>query len=781
MQQKRRGDPALFWFAKYRALGYNKEDIVEVCRRGRSMENTTQPQLQKLEGVVEHMIYENAETGYAVFEVNAGDQDIVVAGNVGSVDNGMNVTVYGHMINHPSYGEQFRAESCEASLPQDTAGLLSYLSSGVLPYIGPSTAKKIVKTFGEDTLTVIAETPQKLCEIKGITAEKAAIISNEFRRLYGVREVIAWFTRFGLSPQSAVTAYRAFGPHTVEALTQNPYLLCGEPLQLKFAQVDGIAAALQFESGNRLRVAAGLLYALRHNAGNGHTCLPRAKLLESTAKFLRVEPEEIEAGLQELLRSEELRSRTFDETEYIYLPDLLSAEEDIAARLGELSTFPTEPPATLESDIRALEIAQGFAYAPLQREAIRTALSSRVMVLTGGPGTGKTTTVNAILSLYEALYDRVALCAPTGRAAKRLSELTHHTASTIHRLLEVDYSTGAVRFIHNEKNLLKYDVIILDEMSMVDVKLFQALLAAARYHCRIIMVGDADQLPSVGPGNILGEILRTQVVPTVRLTEIFRQAQQSLIVQNAHRIVQGQMPQKGAASDDFFMIESAGLACQRLVCDLVSTRLPKAYGFDAVRDIQVLCPTKVGPTGSVELNRRLQEILNPPAPNKPQLGGENGSKILRLGDKVMQVKNDYDITFERAGAEAGVGAYNGDMGVITAIDRDARSVTVMMDDRKYVYSADQLSELEPAYAVTVHKSQGSEFPAVIVPVADVPARLCYRNLLYTGVTRARKLCVLAGSGRTIQTMVRNVRQNMRYSGLRYLLTDAATPTARRAQ
>ena len=781
MQQKRRGDPALFWFAKYRALGYNKEDIVEVCRRGRSMENTTQPQLQKLEGVVEHMIYENAETGYAVFEVNAGDQDIVVAGNVGSVDNGMNVTVYGHMVNHPSYGEQFRAESCEASLPQDTAGLLSYLSSGVLPYIGPSTAKKIVKTFGEDTLTVIAETPQKLCEIKGITAEKAAIISNEFRRLYGVREVIAWFTRFGLSPQSAVTAYRAFGPHTVEALTQNPYLLCGEPLQLKFAQVDGIAAALQFESGNRLRVAAGLLYALRHNAGNGHTCLPRAKLLESTAKFLRVEPEEIEAGLQELLQSEELRSRTFDETEYIYLPDLLSAEEDIAARLGELSTFPTEPPATLESDIRALEIAQGFAYAPLQREAIRTALSSRVMVLTGGPGTGKTTTVNAILSLYEALYDRVALCAPTGRAAKRLSELTHHTASTIHRLLEVDYSTGAVRFIHNEKNLLKYDVIILDEMSMVDVKLFQALLAAARYHCRIIMVGDADQLPSVGPGNILGEILRTQVVPTVRLTEIFRQAQQSLIVQNAHRIVQGQMPQKGAASDDFFMIESAGLACQRLVCDLVSTRLPKAYGFDAVRDIQVLCPTKVGPTGSVELNRRLQEILNPPAPTKPQLGGENGSKILRLGDKVMQVKNDYDITFERAGAEAGVGAYNGDMGVITAIDRDARSVTVMMDDRKYVYSADQLSELEPAYAVTVHKSQGSEFPAVIVPVADVPARLCYRNLLYTGVTRARKLCVLAGSGRTIQTMVRNVRQNMRYSGLRYLLTDAARPTARRAQ
>ena len=743
----------------------------------RYVENQPQDRLMKLEGVVEHMIYENTETGYAVFEVDAGGTDVIVAGNVGSVDNGMSVTVYGRMVNHPSYGEQFKAETCEASLPQDTTALLSYLSSGVLPYIGPSTAKKIVSMFGEDTLNVISETPQSLCRIKGITPEKAAAISNEFRRMYGVREVVAWFTKYGLSAQQAVTAYRAFGPHTVEALTQNPYLLCGDPLQLKFAQVDGIAAALQCDSGSRLRVAAGLLYALRHNANNGHTCLPRAKLLDSTAKFLRVEPASIEAGLDELLSTEDLRTRTYQNIEYIYLPDLLSAEEDIAARLGQLSTFPTEPPKTLETDIRVLEMTQGFEYAPLQKEAIRLALSSRVMVLTGGPGTGKTTTVNAILSLYEALYDRVALCAPTGRAAKRLSELTHHSASTIHRLLEVDYTTGSVRFIHNEKNLLKYDVIILDEMSMVDVKLFQALLAAARYHCRIIMVGDADQLPSVGPGNILGEILRTGVVPTVRLTDIFRQAQQSLIVQNAHRIVEGQMPQKGGPKDDFFMIESTGLACQKLVCDLVSSRLPKAYGFDPVKDIQVLCPTKVGPTGSVELNRRLQEILNPPMRGKPQIGTEKNAKILRLGDKVMQIKNDYDITYERDGAEAGVGAYNGDLGIITAVDPDARAVTVMMDDRKYVYSADQLAELEPAYAVTVHKSQGSEFPAVILPVADVPARLCYRNLLYTGVTRARKLCVLTGTARTEEAMVRNVRQNMRYSGLRFLLADAAASTA----
>ena len=742
--------------------------------------STTQTaEMLKLEGVVEHVIYENPDTGYAVFEVDAGGTDIVVAGNVGSVDNGMSITAYGYMVNHPSYGEQFRAETCEASLPQDTAALLSYLSSGVLPYIGPSTAKKIVAKFGAHTLNVISETPDKLCELKGITPQKAAAISNEFRRMYGVREVVAWMAKFGLSAQMAVTAYRAFGPATVEALKKNPYMLCGEPLNLKFSQVDGIAAQLQVGQGSDLRIAAGLLYALRHNANNGHTCLPADKLIESTARFIRVEPDAVKAGLQSLLEHDEMRACTFDGTKYIYLPDLLSAEQDIAARLGELATFPTESPKTLESDIRVLELTQGFEYAPLQREAIRLALSSRVMVLTGGPGTGKTTTVKAILNLYEGIYDRVALCAPTGRAAKRLTELTGHSASTIHRLLEVDYSTGSVRFIHNEKNLLPFDVIILDEMSMVDAKLFQALLAAARYHCRIIMVGDADQLPSVGPGSVLGEILQADVLPTVRLNEIFRQAQKSMIVQNAHRIVEGQMPIKGGRDDDFFMIESTGLACQGLICDLVSTRLPKSYGYDPVRDIQVLCPTKVGPTGSVELNRRLQAILNPPAPDKPQIIWEQSGRVLRCGDKVMQIKNDYDIPYERDGAEAGVGAYNGDMGIITAVDPESRAVTVQMDDRKYIYGADQLAELEPAYAVTVHKSQGSEFPAVIMPVADVPARLCYRNLLYTGVTRARRLSILAGTRHTVQAMVDNVRQNMRYSGLRYLLREAVTPAEKR--
>ena len=737
------------------------------------MDNPPQDQLLKLEGVVEHMIYENAETGYAVFEVDAGGTDVIVAGNVGSVDNGMSVTVYGRMVNHPSYGEQFKAETCEASLPQDTTALLSYLSSGVLPYIGPSTAKKIVAMFGEDTLNIISETPQSLCRIKGITPEKAAAISNEFRRMYGVREVVAWFTKYGLSAQQAVTAYRAFGPHTVEALTQNPYLLCGEPLQLKFAQVDGIAAALEFDSGSRLRVAAGLLYALRHNANNGHTCLPRAQLLETASNFIHQPPEKLARALDKCIETEELCVKMFDGVPYIYLPDLLAAEQDIAHRLAILARRGKNTARDLDRNLQVLELTQGFAYAPLQREAIRKAMTENCLVLTGGPGTGKTTTVNAILQLLENQAERVALCAPTGRAAKRLSELTGRKASTIHRLLEVDYTGGVVSFIHNDKNLLKCDVVILDEMSMVDVKLFQALVTALRYSCRIIMVGDADQLPSVGPGNLLGEIIRSGCVPTVCLNEIFRQAKRSLIVENAHHIICGEPLQKGGKTDDFFFLEADGDAAQKLVCDLVTTRLPRSYGFDPVRDIQVLCPTKLGPTGTQALNVELQNLLNPEQKGKPQL--QSAARVFRVGDKVMQVRNNYEIVWQRIGGEQGVGAYNGDIGIVESINTRERSMVVRMDDRRLVYPAENLNELEIAYAITVHKSQGSEFPAVILPVAQVPPRLCYRNLFYTGVTRARKLCIVAGRRDVANRMMSNVRQNLRYSGLCALLQAELPP------
>lgn len=722
---------------------------------------------QSLEGVVEYLIFENEDNGYVVFSVNTGSELVEAAGAVGEVHIGETVKLEGRFETHPTYGRQFKATSCASSVPQAVQDIKAYLSSGALPYIGPATAKKIVAMFGSDALDIIAEHPEQLTAIRGLNEEKANAIHQEFRRQFGAREVVTWLGKYGISAPRAMEVYRAYGPHTLQALTENPYLLCGEPLHLRFAQVDEMAAGLQLPQESRLRVWAALLYVLRHNAGNGHTCLPLARLVATTSVFIGVEQKKVQEELDVAVEDGELRRCDLAGSEYVYLPDLYSAEEDIAFRLADLTKYPAPQPKDLERNIDALERVQGFAYAPLQRQAIRQALTSNVLVLTGGPGTGKTTTVNAILALFEHQADRVALCAPTGRAAKRLAELTGRKASTIHRLLEVDYSQGTVRFIHNEKNLLKCDVVILDEMSMVDVKLFQSLLCALKHGCRIIMVGDADQLPSVGPGNILGEVIRSGVVPTVCLTEIFRQAAQSRIVSNAHRIVSGQVPENGGKTDDFFFIRSAGQACQQLVCELVAVRLPNTYHLDSVRDIQVLCPTKLGPSGTRQLNPRLQEMLNPPSAQKPEI--KNGDTVFRLGDKVMQVRNNYDIPFERDGGEAGVGAYNGDIGVVIAVDPAQRTLKVQMDDRKLLYTAEHLPELEIAYAVTVHKSQGSEFPAVIMPVSEVPEKLCYRNLLYTGLTRARRLCVMPGQPATVAAMVRNVRQNLRYSGLCELL------------
>lgn len=723
----------------------------------------------RLEGTVENLIFENQDTGYTVFELSGGGELIVVCGTVGELHIGETVVCTGTFETHPTYGRQFRAETCETDIPRDVEAIYAYLSSGSLPYIGVATAKKIMEKFGADALDIIANDPAQLTAIRGISADKAERISAEFRRMFGVRELIAYLAKFDISAPRAVEVFKSFGPHALDAVSQNPYLLCGEPLHILFAHADRIAAQMDLAADSSLRMGAALLYVLRHNAGNGHTCLPRRKLLQTTAAFIHQPEETLERELDARLAEGELCQCVFDEKEYVYLPDMLNAEAEIAWRLANLMKYPAPQPKNLERNIEFLQLSQGFAYAPLQREAICTALRENCLVLTGGPGTGKTTAVNAILALFENQGDRVALCAPTGRAAKRLSEVTRHKASTIHRLLEVDYSGGVVSFIHNEKNLLKCDVVILDEMSMVDVKLFQSLLAALRHSCRIIMVGDTDQLPSVGPGNILGETIRSGVVPTVCLTEIFRQAAQSLIVENAHRIVQGLPLKKGAKTDDFFFLEAGGDACQQLVCDLVCTRLPRSYGFDPIRDIQVLCPTKIGPSGTQALNVRLQQLLNPPERGKAQL--EAAGSVFRVGDKVMQVRNNYDIVWQRDGGEQGVGAYNGDIGIVTGINPHDRSMTVQMDDRRLIYSSEHLSELEIAYAVTIHKSQGSEFPAVILPAAEVPKKLCYRNLIYTGVTRARQLCIVAGRRATAEVMIANVRQNLRYSGLCSLLKE----------
>ena len=732
-----------------------------------------QQELEQLEGTVEDIIFENSDSGYTVFELSGGGTLTVVCGTVGELHPGQAVVCRGRYENHATYGRQFHAVECMTDMPKDLDAVYAFLASRSLPYVGPATAQKIIEKFGAESLDVIANQPARLTEIKGISADKADHIQQEFKRMFGMRELIAYLAQFEIGPRRAMEVFRTFGPGAAQAIAANPYLLCGEPLQLDFRHADSIAQYYQMEGDCPQRLEAALLRTLRHNAGNGHTCLPRERLVATASAFIHQPADKLTDALERCLAGGELDSRSLGGAEYIYLPDLLAAEEAIAARLAALAGQERQAALHLDRDIQTLELSQGFAYAPEQREAIRQAVTENCLVLTGGPGTGKTTTVKAILNLLESRAERVALCAPTGRAAKRLSELTGRKASTIHRLLEVDYSGGVVTFIHNEKNLLKCDVVILDEMSMVDVQLFQSLLAALRPACRIIMVGDADQLPSVGPGNILSEVIRSGAVPTVRLEHIFRQARRSLIVENAHNIVSGRPLQKGGREDDFFFLEADGEACQKLVCDLVAVRLPRSYGLDPVRDIQVLCPTKMGPCGTQALNPLLQDLLNPPARDKAQL--QSASRVFRVGDKVMQVRNNYEIIWRRDGGEQGVGAYNGDIGIVESIDTRSRSMVVHMDDRRLVYPAENLNELEPAYAITVHKSQGSEFAAVVLPAAGVPPRLCYRNLFYTGVTRARRLCVVAGRRDTVAAMMANVRQNLRYSGLAALLQQRLAP------
>ena len=732
-----------------------------------------QQELEQLEGTVEDIIFENSDSGYTVFELSGGGTLTVVCGTVGELHPGQAVVCRGRYENHATYGRQFHAVECMTDMPKERDAVYAFLASRSLPYVGPATAQKIIEKFGAASLDVIANQPARLTEIKGISADKADRIQQEFKRMFGMRELIAYLAQFEIGPRRAMEVFRTFGPGAAQAIAANPYLLCGEPLQLDFRHADSIAQYYQMEGDCPQRLEAALLRTLRHNAGNGHTCLPRERLVATASAFIHQPADKLTDALERCLAGGELDSRSLGGAEYIYLPDLLAAEEAIAARLAALAGRERQAALHLDRDIQTLELSQGFAYAPEQREAIRQAVTENCLVLTGGPGTGKTTTVKAILNLLESRAERVALCAPTGRAAKRLSELTGRKASTIHRLLEVDYSGGVVTFIHNEKNLLKCDVVILDEMSMVDVQLFQSLLAALRPTCRIIMVGDADQLPSVGPGNILSEVIRSGAVPTVRLEHIFRQARRSLIVENAHNIVSGRPLQKGGREDDFFFLEADGEACQKLVCDLVAVRLPRSYGLDPVRDIQVLCPTKMGPCGTQALNPLLQDLLNPPARDKAQL--QSASRVFRVGDKVMQVRNNYEIIWRRDGGEQGVGAYNGDIGIVESIDTRSRSMVVHMDDRRLVYPAENLNELEPAYAITVHKSQGSEFAAVVLPAAGVPPRLCYRNLFYTGVTRARRLCVVAGRRDTVAAMMANVRQNLRYSGLAALLQQRLTP------
>ena len=729
-------------------------------------------QLLEMTGSVEDIVFRNEKNGYTILELNNGQELVTVVGSLPWVSVGEVLHVMGKWTKHPTFGMQFKAEGFERFKPETTDALLKYLSSGAVKGIGPAMAAKIVDAFGENTLKVLEQEPERLTVIKGITKAKALKLSEEFRQSHGVRDAMEALCGYGLTPEEALRVWRVIGPSCVELIRENPYSICEEEAGVSFEKADAIAAALERPQDDAWRVRAGVEYVLRHNLNNGHTCIPADKLAAAAARMLGVPLELAQEAVEELAGDGTLVRRKLGGRDFLFLPRLFQAEVYAASRILTMLRFPAHPIPGAAGLIEAVERQTGMQYAQLQKDAIREALENGLLILTGGPGTGKTTTLKAIIRILKEKGEQVLLAAPTGRAAKRMSDLTGQEAKTIHRLLQVEWDENDRQtFARNEKNLLDCDALILDELSMVDILLFEAVLRALPLGCRLIMVGDCDQLPSVGPGNVLGDLIASGKVPVVQLTEIFRQSMESLIVTSAHRIVAGQMPELANHSSDFFFLpcpDPDDLA--NLIVDLCRRRLPASYGYSPMTDIQVLAPGRKGELGTIELNRRLQAALNPPEKGKKEITIHG--VLFREGDKVMQVKNDYHLGWTKLDGTTGEGVYNGDLGVLCEIDRKASTVTVQLEDRFVLYELEAASELELAYAMTVHKSQGSEFAAVVMPMYPGPSQLSYRNLLYTAVTRARSLLVLAGTRQALAAMVENDRKTRRYSGLcRFLLGE----------
>ena len=722
----------------------------------------------ELSGSVEDVIYKNADNGYTVINLGCDEGLIAVVGNLGDVNEGERLSLRGGWITSPKYGRQFKAAMCERSMPQTETEIAAYLGSGVIKGLGPAIAKRIVKAFGTEALDIIDNDCMKLTAINGISSDKALYISNEYHKITGVNEVIKFLGEYNFGPAHAISVWSAFEHDSIKQIKTNPYILCTSGIDIDFRSVDRMAADLGFDAENSDRVRAGIVYVLHENANAGHTCLPTEKLRESVCDNLGIERRQFESCLDDCEEKEWVTRLTLGKREFVYLPEYYLSETYIAKKLAFMIRTSAQYEKDYSDEIRGVEFSENIQYEDLQRAAINACLTGSVFILTGGPGTGKTTTLNGVIKILKVHKKRILLCAPTGRAAKRMSDLTGEPARTIHRLLEVDYTAkGELKFKRNETNPLPADVVIADEMSMVDALLMCSLVRAIKPTSKFIMVGDSNQLPSVGAGNVLKDLIASHYIPSVELKEIFRQAAQSLIVTNAHRIVKGEFPVLDDRQNDFFFMnkpnesEIAGLVIQ-----LTKQRLPDTYGFSPIDDIQVLCPTKMGAAGTRELNKQLQLALNPPSQNKAEL--KFFDVIFRTGDKVMQTKNDYDVLWTKNN-EKGSGIFNGDIGIIRAVDRFSQNVTIDFEGRMAIYTSEMLRKLEHAYAITIHKSQGSEYDAVIIPITGFTQNLLYRNLLYTGVTRAKKMIIVIGTKQLVKTMVDNDRKMLRYSLLRPLL------------
>ena len=727
-----------------------------------------------IEGTVENVIFHNEENGYTVLQltVEGEDEPVNVVGCIPCAAVGEGMTVTGTWSVHPVHGPQLTAESVERRMPRSEEDMIAYLSSGILKGVGPATARRMVERFGTDTLLVIEQEPQRLRCIKGVSAQRAQELSAAFRALTGLRQLMEFLARYDLPVYLAMSLQRTYGDNAIQRLRDDPYILSRAQYGVDFALTDAIAISMGFDGDDPCRLRAALEYELSHNAsGGGHVFLPREKLLLATAQLIGMTPDDLEPALDKLIDGFGVVQQTIAGVQGCYLPRLYQAETFVAERLLSMVRTPVEQLSRADDAIAAIEREQGVSYAPAQRQAVLLAAQGGILLLTGGPGTGKTTSLRGIVALYERMGLDVVLLAPTGRAAKRLGEVAGREAQTIHRALGMSYNelTGQTAFKKNAQDPLEAHAVIVDEVSMVDIELMRSLLEALRPGSRMVLVGDPDQLPSVGPGNVLGDMLRSGVIPAVSLTQVFRQAEQSAIIRNAHAVDQGQPPRLDNGQGDFFFLRRRSPdALVQTVVELCRDRLPNNMGIPADQ-IQVLSATRKGACGTVALNRALQAALNPPAAGKRQK--QWGDMTFRVGDRVMQTRNNYDVLWEKEDGSAGSGIFNGDVGVIQDIDPSGELITLRFDDRTAVYTADLLSQLDMAYAITVHKSQGSEYPAVLLASAPAAPSLMVRGVLYTAITRARKLLILVGDDTVPARMAANDKQQRRYSGLRRRLKE----------
>lgn len=724
--------------------------------------------LQDIKGMVSDIIYKNLENNYTVFEILCDDEIFTAVGVVPDIAIGEKVKVYGEFYVHPVYGQQIKVAYLEKLLPETKDEIYLYLSSGVIKGIGQKTARRIVDTFGDDTIRILQEEPEKLLSIRGMTPEKVERIKNMFSFQKFLKDIMTIFSQYGLSQNHAMRLFKLYGFSALGLLYDNPYFLLDVFPELDFKKVDRLAFDMGILPDDIRRISAKIVNLLNIGSSNeGHTCLPKEKLILLVSKALDVDIEKVKETLESLISSRRIVVDAIDGTEMVFLYGFYECERYIAEKIFTMLKTHDDI-SNIDEKVAEFERKNNIVFSQNQKKAIKMALTEGVSIITGGPGTGKTTIIKCIIDIFEQEGKKVFLCAPTGRAAKRMQAACQKEAKTIHRLLEMTVTDSQVFFQRGPNNPLRCDVIIVDEMSMVDSFIMNYLLAATKDTTRLILVGDKDQLPSVGAGNILKDLIRSDIVPYVRLTEVYRQSENSFIVLNAHRINSGEFPHLQKNSDFYFIQKNSQEEILKTVVELVTKKLPNYLSADPLTDIQVLCPSKKGIVGMYNINKVLQQYLNPKDGSKKEVVYKEN--IFRVGDKVMQIKNNYSLEFTIIeGEEKGrvsTGIFNGDIGVIKDIDRSSGVLEIVFDDDKLVYyDFSLLDDLELSYAMTVHKSQGSEFRCIVMPVVETYPILMTRNLLYTAVTRAKELVVLVGKKSALEYMIANQKEAMRYSAL----------------